>query len=124
MNLLTILVCEDPNFGMRGHRKYWAAEYTSNLRGEHLGGTVATRWGRVPDGRQIDLTWLRGQQHKSVPVANDEAAQKFIDKKMREKQMKGYVIVKHEIEGINLGMLESSCADNGILNMKTRDGVA
>lgn len=122
MKVDLILVCEDPNFGRRGHRKFWAASYETN--GDGSGPqSVQTRWGRIPDGHKINVAWLRGQQHKSVVLDNDEKAIKFIDKKAAEKAEKGYQVVVHEVDGINIALLHGSAADeHGYIHMATYRG--
>ena len=118
MTVDLILVCEDPTFGVRGSRKFWAASLKD---GE---ATVQTRWGRIPDGHTINVHWLRGQQHKSVECKNPEAAVKFIDKKATEKAEKGYKVVVHEVDGMDLSILHGTAADaDGKITMQTRRGV-
>lgn len=130
MKVDLILYCEDPTFGVRGSRKFWAASYQTNPR--FAGGftkdpscSVATRWGRIPEGREINIEWLHGQQHKSVACANEEAAFKFMDKKAAEKQAKGYRVALHIVDDVNVGNLYGSAADSrGFIKMATRDGTA
>jgi predicted DNA-binding WGR domain protein len=125
MKIDLILVCEDPEFGVRGHRKFWSATYDSTAFHSHHDHrpTVLTRWGRIPDGTEVNIRWLDGQQHKSVPFKDEEAAIKFIDKKATEKSMKGYRVVVHEIDGMNLAQLHCTAADaKGFIKMATRFG--
>jgi predicted DNA-binding WGR domain protein len=119
MKIDLIIVCEDPTFGIRGSRKFWAA----SLNSDH-GFAVQTRWGRIPNGTTINIKWLHGQQHKSVQCDNEEAAIKFIDTKAKEKAQKGYRVVVHEVDGINLAQLHCTAADGeGNIKMQTRRGV-
>lgn len=126
MKIDLIIVCEDPTFGKRGSRKFWAASFDSGDQG--VAGdrplTIQTRWGRIPNGTTINIKWLHGQQHKSVSVENEEAAVKFIDTKAKEKAQKGYRVVVHEVDGMNLAQLHCTAADgNGNIKMQTRYGV-
>jgi predicted DNA-binding WGR domain protein len=123
MKVDLILVCEAPNFGRRGHRKFWAASYDS---GDGVDDTrkpsVATRWGRIPDGSTINIEWLSAQ-HKSVPCEDQDCALAFIDKKASEKAQKGYRVVVHIVDDVNIGLLHGSAAGpDGIIKMRTYRG--
>ena len=128
MKIDLILVYEDPTFGVRGSRKFWAARYMTDPR--YTAGyttrketTVATSWGRIQYGKRINVEWLQGQQHKSVPCEDEECAVTFIDKKAKEKLSKGYKVVVHEIDGVNLALLHGTAADSqGYIKMSTRSG--
>lgn len=121
MKIDLLLVCEDPDFGIRGHRKFWAASYDDfGVRGPQ---SIQTRWGRIPDGTETNVKWLHGQQHKSVAVESEEKALKFIDKKAMEKMAKGYRVVLHEVDGVNIALLHGTAADSrGFIKMATRFG--
>ena len=128
MKIDLILVYEDPTFGVRGSRKFWAASYMTDPR--FVAGftkkqtcSVATRWGRIQYGKRINVEWLQGQQHKSVPCEDEECAVAFIDKKAKEKLSKGYKVVVHEIDGVNLALLHGTAADSlGYIKMSTSSG--
>ena len=129
MKIDLILVYEDPTFGVRGSRKFWAASYMTDPRftagyTKKKTTTVATRWGRITQyGTNINVEWLRAQQHKSVPCEDEECAVAFIDKKAKEKLSKGYKVVVHEIDGVNLALLHGTAADSqGYITMRTRSG--
>jgi predicted DNA-binding WGR domain protein len=118
MTVDLILYCEDPTFGVRGSRKFWALSYDSEK-----GHSVQTRWGRIPDGREVNIKWVHGQQHKSVPHDSEEKAIKFIDKKAMEKQAKGYKVAVHIVDGTDISLIHgSAAAPSGLLKMQTRSG--
>jgi predicted DNA-binding WGR domain protein len=122
MKVDLILVCEDPNFGVRGHRKFWSASFET--RGDGSGEqSIATRWGRIQPGSEVNIQWLYAQQHKSVPVKSEADALKFIDKKATEKAMKGYRVVLHIVDDVNIGLLHGSAAgEDGFIKMQTYRG--
>ena len=123
MRIELVVVCEDPTFGVRGSRKFWSACYATNPRGG--GAYISTSWGRIPEGREINvkdmLRWPA--QRKDVMAADDDTAIKFIDKKAREKMEKGYKIVVHTVDGVNLAILHGTAADaHGFIHMATYRG--
>lgn len=115
--LIVVLVCEDPTFGLRGSRKYWRAVFVK----EHP-GTVETDWGRIEPGRQIHIDRLSGQS-KPVTFLTAEKALAFIGKKVVEKRAKGYRVVRHIVDDMDLAILESNGASpEGFITMSTRSG--
>lgn len=116
MKVDLILVYEDPTFGVRGSRKFWAASFDI---AEDQSGSVATRWGRIQPGVNLNIKWLSGQQHKSVPCEDAQCALAFVEKKSREKAEKGYKVLLYEVDGVNIGQLHGTAADeNGNFKMQ------
>lgn len=130
MKIDLMLICEDPNFGQRGHRKFWSASFQTNPRftagfTHDPSCSVETRWGRVNEGSIINIqcfySWSAA--HKSVPCKSEADAIKFLDKKATEKMKKGYRVVLHIVDDVNIGLLHGSAADErGFINMMTRTG--
>lgn len=120
MNVSIILICEDPSYGLRGHRKFWSATYEGS-------NNIFTEWGRIRDGRELNVERLAkgSSQSTYVFVKTPEEAVKFLDKKISEKAKKGYKVVKHVVDGLNLGLFSAGAASpRGIVQMQTLNGTS
>jgi len=119
MHIKILLICEEPT---KNSRKAWAAEWGNyGARND----TVYVRWGRIPRGSSFraDEFARYAQQRKEFRVANEEAAEKFIDQKVREKAKKGYQAVIHLVDGVDFAMFSDRQPDErGRIKMKTYNG--
>jgi len=119
MKIEVTLVCEDPSYGIRGHRKFWTAVYEG-------GTSIFTEWGRIRDGRELSVDRLaKGSSQSTYVTVDDQSkALRFIDKKVAEKRAKGYTVAKHVVDGLNIGLFNPGAATpKGVLQMQTRDGI-
>lgn len=99
MKYQVLLICENPD---ENKRKMWYAEYDPARNAK-----VRTGWGRIAWGKEKSPNRLLAdaKQTLDVEVADEDAALKFLEKKIREKQSKGYQTVLYQHDDLPMTFL-------------------
>lgn len=118
MTIKVLLICENPD---ENARKMWGATYDSTRNP----GGVTVYWGRIASGydKSVDGIITHAAQSQRQAVADDDAAVKFIDKKVKEKSKKGYSMVTYDHDGIPMTFLcDNQPDEHGRIKMRTWGG--
>lgn len=104
MKIEVVLFYEDPNAGVKGSRKFWAYR-----RG--FGRTDGTYYGRIPYGTSHNIESLMRDGRYVGDSYTDEEAQKYYEKKLKEKVKKGYVVASHVVDDVDMSCFSAHAKD-------------